>query len=66
MENYKLDILGMSEVRWDSFREITTQNGFTFLYSGYNADEGPVRHDGVGLLLSKIAKKSLIEWHPIS
>jgi hypothetical protein len=25
MENYKLDILGMSEVRWDSFREIATQ-----------------------------------------
>jgi hypothetical protein len=49
MENYKLDILGMSEVRWDSFGEIATQNGFTFLYSGNNADEGPVWYDGVGL-----------------
>jgi hypothetical protein len=32
MENYKLDILGMSEVRWDTFGEIATQNGSTFLY----------------------------------
>jgi hypothetical protein len=39
MENYKLGILGMSEVRWDSFGEIATQNGFTFLYSRYNAEE---------------------------
>jgi hypothetical protein len=61
-----LDILGMSEVRWDSFGKIATQNGFTFLYYGYNADEGPVHHDGVGLLLSKIAKRSLIEWYPSS
>jgi hypothetical protein len=56
----------MSEVRWDSCGEITTKNVLTFMYSGYNADEGPVGHDGVGLLLSKIAKKSLIEWHLMS
>lgn len=56
----------MSEGRWGSFGEIATKNVFTFLYSGYNADEGPIRHGGVGLLLSKIAKRSLIEWHPIS
>jgi hypothetical protein len=66
MENYKLDIVGMSEVRWDSFGEIATQNEFTVLYSEYNADEGPVRRDGVALLHSKIAKRSRIEWHPVS
>jgi hypothetical protein len=48
----------MSEVRWNCFGEIATQNGCTFLYSGYNAVEGPV--------LSKIAKRSFIQWHPIS
>jgi hypothetical protein len=32
----------MSEVRWGSFGEITTKNVFTFLYSGYNANEGTV------------------------
>jgi hypothetical protein len=61
MENYKLDTLGMCEVRWDSFGETATQNGFTSLYSDYNADEGPVCCDGVELLLSKITKRSLAE-----
>jgi hypothetical protein len=54
----------MSEVRWDSSREIATQNGFIFLYSVYNSDEGPARRDGAGLLLSKIVKSSPTEWHP--
>jgi hypothetical protein len=49
----------MSEVRWDTFGQIATQTGFTFLYSGRNANEGSVRHDKVGILLSKIAKKCL-------
>jgi hypothetical protein len=30
MEDYKLDILGMSEVRWDSFGEIATQKWVYF------------------------------------
>jgi hypothetical protein len=51
----------MSEVKWDCFRETATQNECTFLYSGYNADEGPVYRDGVGFILSKIAKMTLIE-----
>jgi hypothetical protein len=49
LENYKVNILDMSEVKWDRFGETATQNEFTFLYSGYNADEGPVCHDGVKL-----------------
>jgi hypothetical protein len=48
------------------FGEIAIQNGFSFLYSGYNADEEPVHHDGVRLLISKITKRSPTEWHPIS
>jgi hypothetical protein len=56
----------MSEVRWDSFGERATQIGCIFLYSRYNADEGLVRRDGVGLLLSKTAKRNLTAGHPIS
>jgi hypothetical protein len=41
----------MSEVTWDNFGAIATQNGFTFLYSGHKADEGPVRHHKIGLLV---------------
>jgi hypothetical protein len=39
----------MSEVTWESFGEIATQNGFNFLYSGYNTDEGLIRRNGVEL-----------------
>ena len=34
MKSYGLNILGMSEVRWSEFGEMTTQDGATFLYSG--------------------------------
>jgi hypothetical protein len=34
MEDYRLDILGISEMRWLDFGEMTVQNGFTFLFSG--------------------------------
>jgi len=34
MKSYGLNILGMSEVRWDEFGEMTTQEGTAFLYSG--------------------------------
>jgi hypothetical protein len=47
MENYKLDTLDINEVRWDILGEKATQNGFIFLYSGYNANGGRVRRDGV-------------------
>jgi hypothetical protein len=56
----------MSVVRWDSFGEIAHKNEFIFLYSGYNADQGPAHCDWVRLLLSKTAKRSLNKWHPIS
>lgn len=64
MQNYKLEILGLSEVRWKSFGSLTTQDGcFTFLYSGVNKEED--HRDGVGSLLTKKMHKSL-KWHPIS
>jgi hypothetical protein len=42
-----------------------TQNGFTFLYSGYNADKRLVHRDGVRLLV-KLQKGVLLKRHPIS
>ena len=54
----------MSEVRWDKF-EMTTQDGATFLYSGRPKGEN-MSLEGVGILLDKEAKRSLIEWQPVS
>lgn len=63
MRNYKLEILGLSETRWTGFGEIQVDD-ITFIYSG--KEENEEHAEGVGLLLSKNAKKSLLEWKPIS
>ena len=34
MQSYDLHILGMSEVRWNGFGEVSIQDGVTFLYYG--------------------------------
>jgi hypothetical protein len=65
MRNYGLNILGMSEVRWREFGEMTTHDGATFIYSGRPQDDNTSR-EGVGILMDKEAKRSLIEWHPVS
>ncbi|XP_061382441.1 craniofacial development protein 2-like [Danaus plexippus] len=65
MLRYKLQILGLSEVRRNGFGEWRMSGGLTFLYSG-KEDEEEVRENGVGFLLSDAAKKSLRDWKPIS
>ncbi|CAG4943626.1 unnamed protein product [Colias eurytheme] len=65
MLRYNLQILGLSEVRRNGFGEIKTDRGLTFLYSG-KENEDDVHENGVGLLLSDVAKKSLLDWKPIS
>lgn len=39
MDNYRLYIFGVSEVRWDDFGEIQSRDGNTFLYSGETGEE---------------------------
>lgn len=65
MLRYNLQILGLSEVRRNGFGELRTSRGLTLLYSGKETEE-EVREHGVGLLLSESAKKSLLDWKPIS
>ena len=65
MRRYKLSIIGVCESRWNPFGKVTTSSGETYLYSGNEREEDAHTH-GVGLLLSKDAEKSLIEWEPVS
>ncbi|XP_061182645.1 craniofacial development protein 2-like [Saccostrea echinata] len=58
---YKLDIMGVSKVRWTGFVELKTTSGETILYSG--AEE---HHRGVGLILSRKSRQSLMEWNPVN
>jgi hypothetical protein len=64
MTNYKLDLLGLSDRRWSGSGELISATGELFLYSG-RSDEEKHEH-GVGLILSKAMRKSLIKWTAVS
>jgi exonuclease III len=64
MTKYKLDILGLRAIRWKDNGEIQTQNGNSLIFSV--AGEDKEHRNGVGILLNKEARKSLMEWSPIS
>ena len=66
IKSYGLNILEMSEVRWREFGEVITHDETTFIYSGRPQDEDNKSREVVGILMDKEAKKSLIEWHPLS
>ena len=60
-KRYKLDLVGLSEVRWKETGRWKAATGETIIYSGK-----PDRHEyGVGLLMQKEVEKSLIKWEPI-
>ena len=60
-DNYRLDLLGLSETRWTGSDKKTLQSGHTFIFSGREDD---IHEQGVGLLISKKVSKSLLEWQP--
>lgn len=59
-----IGILGLSETRWPDSGEFNLQNGDILLYSG--KPEGEPRESGVGIMISKHLKRSLIHWAPVS
>lgn len=65
MKRYNLSILGVSEMRWNTFGSLWTATGETILYSG-NPNEDDPRVKGVGLILSRAAVYSLLAWEPVS
>jgi hypothetical protein len=65
MDRYNIEILGLSEVRWNISGMTTISPGHTIIYSG-NPNKVDSHEKGVGFLLNKTSKKSLLEWNPIS
>jgi hypothetical protein len=65
MDEAKVGVLGLCEVRWNQSGEIDTHNGKRFLYSGMPEEDDDHIH-GVGILLSSQMKGSLLEWAAIS
>ena len=56
-DNYKLDLLALSETRWTGSDKKSLQSGHVFIYSGRGDD---IHEQGVGLLVSKRISKSLL------
>lgn len=64
-ERLNIDVLGMSEVRWNGSGEERAGNDGLLIYSGMPNDDDPhIR--GVGIYLSKRFKKALMSWRPVS
>jgi len=59
MTGYKLDIMGMSETQQKENGEIKTQNGNFLTFSVFGEDAE--RRSGVGILMNKEARRSLME-----
>ena len=65
MKRYNLSILGVSEMRWNTFGTLRTASGETIPYSGNPNEDDPLVK-GVGLILSRVAADSLLAWEPVS
>ena len=55
LTNYKLDIMGLSEIQWKDSEEIITQNGNSLIFSGVGEDKE--HRNVVGILMKKEAQK---------
>ena len=55
---YRIDILSISECRWTGNGSVTTSLGNTIIYSGRKDND---HKQGVAIMMSKAAKKSMIE-----
>jgi len=60
MKQYKLTILGISEMRWPGSGKLTS-DGVTIVYSG-----GVQHEKGVGIVMCEEAARAMISWEPIS
>ena len=62
MDRYKINILGISEMRWTDSGMVTLGSGQTVVYSGRSNGK---HQEGVGLIIDKFTRKSLLSWEPI-
>ena len=60
-EAYKLDILAITETRWNGMDKVITPNGNTLVMSGREDD---LRREGVALMMNKKAASAMTEWKP--
>ena len=61
MRRYRLEILGVSEARWNQFGETELATGELFLYSG-KENKDDVHERGVGIMLSGPMRRNAL-WN---
>ena len=57
MERYRLDLMGLNEIRWTGAGRIKMRNDHTMIYAG----EENEHQRGVAIMMSQATQKSLIE-----
>lgn len=65
MDKYGVQVLGLSEVGWIASGKVTPASGHELLYSGQPSEDDNHRN-GVGIMLTKKANRSLMKWEPIN
>ena len=60
-----IQVLGISESRWNGCGIRTLNSGEKVLYSGH-IEESHGHSEGVAIMMSPLAAKALIEWQPVS
>ena len=65
MRRYSIDLLGISESRWNGSGLSRLSTGETVIYSGHPEDNHELT-EGVAIMMSPTATKALIQWEPIS
>lgn len=63
MDRYKIDMLGLSEVRWNGYGELKVGN-YHIIYSGQETESRDHQY-GVAFILNKKIRDILINWKPI-
>ena len=63
IDNFNLGVLLLTETHWPGVEKMSLENGSLFLNSGR---QDGVRREGVGIVLSKAVKSSLISYSPYS
>lgn len=63
MRNYSIDILGISEARWNQSGKITLNTGEEVLHLG---NENEKDHHTKGVAITKKSKSSLMEWELVN
>ena len=63
MKKKGIDIMGISETHWTGEGKVVLQRGDTIIHSAREDDN---HRGGVGILMTRFAARSLIDWTPRS